>query len=271
VAPEPDRPGTRGEADVTETQEPRYDGWRIVAPVLAGNLWSEPEPAFPNIDRRASEDRYIELFEKALAAEFPGAEISTEFNDDTEGSPPRPRVTIIETGDVDADSQALEDAIDTIDRLGQDLWDGHDWYVERHYGLKEFAEYLGWGKTRLGNMRDRGQAPAPAFEIGSGPVWTHEQVVAFKEAAGRKADESQTGLRPADSAYDRDFAHATSSLIDALREAGHEVETPVTGAVIVNEIEIPSDQWDAVAVVYSQDGDLEATMDHIRETFGPKE
>lgn len=45
---------------------------------------------------------------------------------------------------------------------------------------------------------------------------------------------------------DRDFAAATMEIIAALREAGYTVETPVTGAVIVDGREFSSDEWDRV-------------------------
>jgi hypothetical protein len=63
-------------------------------------------------------------------------------------------------------------------------------------------------------------------------------------------------MRPHDSSYDRDAASATTDLLQALRDAGYEVATPVTGSVLVDGDEIASEEWDALAAAY--DGDLEA-------------
>jgi uncharacterized protein (DUF2237 family) len=61
--------------------------------------------------------------------------------------------------------------------------------------------------------------------------------------------------------YDRTFAQSTTNLLAALREAGHDVRTPVTGSVIVNGIEIPPNRWDYLAAHW--DGDLDWVMDEI--------
>lgn len=52
-----------------------------------------------------------------------------------------------------------------------------------------------------------------------------------------------------DRTIDRAQAQATLSLLDALRLA-HEVETPVTGSVIVDGEEITSEAWDRMAMTW---------------------
>lgn len=43
---------------------------------------------------------------------------------------------------------------------------------------------------------------------------------------------------------DRDFAGATMTLLESLKDAGYDVETPVTGSVIVDGVEIDRVTWD---------------------------
>lgn len=61
------------------------------------------------------------------------------------------------------------------------------------------------------------------------------------------------------SSVDNFFASETEKAIAALTEAGHDVETPCTGSVIVDGAEITSDRWDALMVVW--DGDVDAIVE----------
>lgn len=69
-------------------------------------------------------------------------------------------------------------------------------------------------------------------------------------------------MRPFTSAYDSSFASATDRLLEALRNAGHTVETPVTGSVLMDGVEIPPAAWDRLAIEY--DGDLDEILPLIR-------
>lgn len=60
-------------------------------------------------------------------------------------------------------------------------------------------------------------------------------------------------MRPIDSSYDQTFARGTTALLDALRQAGRTVETPVTGAVIVDGREIDPQEWDGLVAAWSGD------------------
>lgn len=63
-------------------------------------------------------------------------------------------------------------------------------------------------------------------------------------------------MRQANSAYDRQFATSTASLLDALRSAGYIIQTTVTGSVIVDGTEYSAERWDAMAVEWdgTEDG-----------------
>lgn len=68
-------------------------------------------------------------------------------------------------------------------------------------------------------------------------------------------------MRPLNSSYDRMFAKSTEELLQALISAGHKVETPVTGSVIVDGVLIPRNEWDRWSVDW--DGDLEWVEEQI--------
>ncbi len=80
----------------------------------------------------------------------------------------------------------------------------------------------------------------------------------FRSANPRAAS---SGGRPLDSAYDRSFATATERLLRDLKAAGHTVETPVTGSVIVDGTEVSPEDWDRLAINYS--GDLDSILAEI--------
>lgn len=233
---------------------------KIIYRFTADGLFDNSDPAaLEGIDQEASAEEYGNLVLDALQEDYPDADVEVER---VEG---RTEVT-----ELDRDRDESEENLrEQIRLLAERVWAAGGWYVQCHYGLQEFAACLGWSKTRLGNRRDRGQLPKPAFELACGPVWTHDQVQAFRETLHIAAQD--TGGRPVDSSYDKDFGQATSYLIREVTEAGHLVETPVTGAVIVDGIEIPSDQWDGVVSQFVADDDLQATLDTIRRRFGIKE
>ncbi len=140
----------------------------------------------------------------------------------------------------------------------------HYMVAERIYGAGELAQALGWTSNRFAMARSRGQVPRPTFEVKAGPVWTHHDVAEF--IARRRGEQRAANLRPPVHSYDHAFAEATARLIHDLEEAGHTVECPVTGAVIVDGIEIPRERLDGFASVH--EGDAEATWDYIREQLG---
>lgn len=51
-------------------------------------------------------------------------------------------------------------------------------------------------------------------------------------------------------------ARASDALIEALRAAGHTVETPVTGSVLVDGVEITPDAWERLIMAWdgTEDG-----------------
>lgn len=63
--------------------------------------------------------------------------------------------------------------------------------------------------------------------------------------------------------YDQGFIAATERLLADLQAAGHQVETPVTGSVIINGVEVKPAEWDKLAVNYG--GDLEETLAALAE------
>lgn len=48
-------------------------------------------------------------------------------------------------------------------------------------GVKEAAEILGWDKGKVSVYLARGILPEPIQRLASGPVWTREQIEAYKE------------------------------------------------------------------------------------------
>lgn len=56
------------------------------------------------------------------------------------------------------------------------------------YGQAEFAQALGIKPSTLRSYRSRKQLglPEPAQRLDIGPVWTHEQVEAYKRKRGKK-------------------------------------------------------------------------------------
>lgn len=100
---------------------------------------------------------------------------------------------------------------------------------------------------------------------GPGKVYVSDLVVEGLRMVARSYSEGAKGgasVRPANSDYDRRFAQATTDLLTALQEAGHEVRTPVTGAVIVDGVEIPPQRWDYLAAHW--DGELDWVLEEIR-------
>lgn len=72
--------------------------------------------------------------------------------------------------------------------------------------------------------------------------------------------------RQSNSAYDRDMGAAVTTLIAALRQAGYQVNCPVTGAVIVDGILLTGDSFERIAVTYQGDlDDVEEILAVIRE------
>ena len=61
-----------------------YDGWVIKTGFLEGNLFDSTE----GIDVHASSAKYAEECRKALAAEFPGARIEVDYQENTQGATP---------------------------------------------------------------------------------------------------------------------------------------------------------------------------------------
>lgn len=49
----------------------------------------------------------------------------------------------------------------------------------RLYGVAEFAEALGWDRSRVSKYLTREAVPEPYARLASGPVWTEEQVEVF--------------------------------------------------------------------------------------------
>lgn len=49
----------------------------------------------------------------------------------------------------------------------------------RLYGVAEFAEALGWDRSRVSKYLTREAVPEPYARLASGPVWTEEQVTTF--------------------------------------------------------------------------------------------
>ena len=47
------------------------------------------------------------------------------------------------------------------------------------YGVAEFAEALGWDRSRVSKYLTREAVPEPYARLASGPVWTEEQVEVF--------------------------------------------------------------------------------------------
>jgi len=69
-------------------------------------------------------------------------------------------------------------------RIGERLY--HYLVVQPRYGAKEFADALGMSSNAFANARTRGQIPKPAFEVASGPIWTHHQVEEYKRERARQ-------------------------------------------------------------------------------------
>ncbi len=116
------------------------------------------------------------------------------------------------------------------------------------------------------DVRPRGWEPPIGPHLGPAPTHLREYP-GLPIIVGRRGERPRGGarpgtraenqtMRPTDSSYDRSMGDATTDLLAALRSAGHTVETPVTGSVIVDGDEITSEEWDLLAVAY--DGDLEA-------------
>lgn len=57
-------------------------------------------------------------------------------------------------------------------------------------------------------------------------------------------------MRPCDSSYDRAMSDAITDLLSALREAGHAVETHVTGAVSIDETTIKGEDFERLALAW---------------------
>ena len=53
-------------------------------------------------------------------------------------------------------------------------------------------------------------------------------------------------IRPFNSSYDRRFMGAHQEAVEALENAGHTVEQPVTGSIIINGREYSRAEWDGM-------------------------
>jgi hypothetical protein len=67
-----------------------------------------------------------------------------------------------------------------------------------------------------------------------------------------------------DRTSDRDFGQATRALLDALREGGYKVETPTTGAVIIDGHEVAGERFEALAMQWAR-GEYEEIGDLVDE------
>ncbi|RJQ07547.1 MAG: hypothetical protein C4551_06480 [Bacillota bacterium] len=315
---------------------PPYRGWTITYTQAELDLFGEGDTE--SIDTRASAHRYRELLEEALEAEFPGAKVEVRLAENTTG--PLRAVSVAAPEDGIEEEPEVEA---TVSQIAERVWGDHNWYVDRLYGLTEFAEAAGLDVRKLSVYRGRGQLPRPQQELASGPVWTWHQVqeyiasrrspeivvisevlgqdpdakpfvVAYHERDGMTAHASHSfgtleeakasvperfvlgkpgldadadvlfvgrvakrgntpsGPRPGDSAYDRDFAQATAVLLGALREGGYEVETPVTGSVIIGGIEVTSDKFDALAMQWARREfeEIDDLVEHIQQMEAKK-
>lgn len=49
-------------------------------------------------------------------------------------------------------------------------------------GLAEAAEILGWDRRQVSVYIQRGKFPEPIQRLASGPIWTVQQILEFKES-----------------------------------------------------------------------------------------
>jgi len=169
--------------------ERAYEGWVIRHHFLGGNLFGgEGEEG---IDREGSVRRYAELCREALVENYPGADIQVTYDSpNVQGS--GGRTEVVPAGEDPESFQQAEAEKDGLDAILSRVFEDGNWYVEKRYGLQEFAQAVGMDPRRLSVERGRGKVPTPEFELACGPVWTHDQVQAFKEklageAAARQA------------------------------------------------------------------------------------
>ena len=73
----------------------KYDGWRIRAGFLAGNLFSESGDDLGTYDEAESARRYARMCLEALEAAFPGAEVEVPYQLRASGATPFPLQTIV--------------------------------------------------------------------------------------------------------------------------------------------------------------------------------
>lgn len=103
-----------------------YDGWVIKTGFLEGNLFDSTE----GIDVHASSAKYAEECRKALAAEFPGAVIEIDYQENAQGVPPCTLQTRVYPP---GDQFSLEDGaeVDRVDYICGKVWENFDaWIVE---------------------------------------------------------------------------------------------------------------------------------------------
>lgn len=64
--------------------------------------------------------------------------------------------------------------------------------IPKLLGHKEVTQQLGWSKQLLNDYIRRGKFPIPIQVLASSPIWTEEQILAFKESRNNtlKVDEN---------------------------------------------------------------------------------
>ncbi len=190
-------------AALAEVGQEWYGGWTIWDDVYGGNLFEVYEAE--RFDRKASTYRFAELYQAALEAAFPGADVRIEAHPDMAGASSRPRVHVPDSDDPEADRLAHDDAVEQIETIGAEVYGDAKWYVDRLYGVAEFAEAcreaLGWTASRFRVERARGHVPAPEREVAASPLWTHSQVEEF--IARRRGEREQERREEAERAAAR--------------------------------------------------------------------
>ena len=110
-----------------------YEGWTIRTGFLAGNLFTESGDDRGTYDVDASAARYAEMCREALEREFPGAEVSVDYQLNAQGATPIPlqtRVIDPDGGDYQPGDYGDGGRIaEHVEEICGRVWESWEWVV----------------------------------------------------------------------------------------------------------------------------------------------
>jgi len=110
-----------------------YEGWTIRTGFLAGNLFNDSGDYGGTYDMDASAARYAEMCREALEREFPGAEVSVDYQLNAQGATPIPlqtRVIDPDGGDYQPGDYGDGGRIaEHVEEICGRVWESWEWVV----------------------------------------------------------------------------------------------------------------------------------------------